>query len=85
MNIQVEKVDITEMGFTHYNENGYLAVMCKIETQGIELIILRSILKCFGDQYKVVKEDYGFSSTCAIFITNLPHSIYLSCILGDDE
>lgn len=83
MNIQVEKEDITEIGFTSYDEDGYLAVMCAMATHGIELILLRNILKCFGEEYKIVEENY--IDTCATFITNLPYSIYQSIIWEGDE
>ena len=82
MKIEVEKKDIMCIGHTFYNENGNLAVICSTETSGIEYILLRNILKCFGEKYKIVaeydtdSEDIEYSDI--VYETNLPYSIYLS-------
>lgn len=83
MNIEVVKEDIKRIGHTCYNEGGYLAIMCDGNTSNIEEILLRSILKCFGDDYKVIKtEDYVWENINGeevydiLFITNLPYEIY---------
>lgn len=83
MNIQVEKKDIRKIGNTCYNEEGFLAIECDGDTSNIEEILLRSILKCFGDEYKVIKaEDYVWENINGeevydiLFITNLPYEIY---------
>lgn len=82
MNIQVEKEDIDHIGHTSYNENGNFAVICSSETSGIEYILLRGILKCFGKEYKIIaeydtdSEEIEYSDV--VFETNLPYSIYLS-------
>ena len=83
MNIEVTKEDIKKIGNTKYNEGGFLAIVCDGDTSNIEEILLRSILKCFGDEYKVVKaEDYiweinnGEEVYDILFITNLPYEIY---------
>lgn len=55
MNIQVEKKDIRKIGNTCYNEEGFLAIECDGDTSNIEEILLRSILKCFGDEYKIIE------------------------------
>ena len=54
MNIDVKKDDIKKIGHTCYNEGGFLAIVCDGDTFSIEEILLKSILKCFGDEYKVV-------------------------------
>ena len=54
MNIEVKKEDIKKIGNTKYNEGGFLAIVCDGDTFSIEEILLKSILKCFGDEYKVV-------------------------------
>ena len=53
MNIEVKKEDIKKIGNTKYNEGGFLAIVCDGDTSNIEEILLRTILKCFGDEYKV--------------------------------
>ena len=83
MNIEVVKEDIERIGNTMYNEGGFLAIICDGDTSNIEEILLRSILRCFGDDYKVIKaEDYiwedinGEEVYDILFITNLPYEIY---------
>lgn len=83
MNIDVKKEDIKKIGNTKYNEGGFLAIICDGDTCNIEEILLRSILKCFGDDYKVIKtEDYIWENDEVevvyeiLYVTNLPYEIY---------
>ena len=83
MNIVVVKEDIKRIGHTCYNEGGYLAIMCDGDTSNIEEILLRSILKCFGDDYKVIKtEDYIWENDEGevvyeiLYVTNLPYELF---------
>ena len=85
MNIQVEKEDISKIGYTRYKENGFLAIICNGDTANIEEILLRSILKCFGEEYHIVSsEDYiwqddegdGDDVYEIEFITNLPYEMF---------
>ena len=83
MNIEVTKEDIKNIGYACYNESGFLAIMCDGDTSNIEEILLRSILKCFGDDYKVIKtEDYIWENDEVevvyeiLYVTNLPYEIY---------
>lgn len=83
MNIEVTKEDINKIGHACYNECGFLAIMCNGDTCNIEEILLRSILKCFGDDYKVIKtEDYIWENDEGevvyeiLYVTNLPYEIY---------
>ena len=83
MNIEVTKEDIKKIGNTKYNEGGFLAIVCDGDTCNIEEILLRSILKCFGDDYKVIKtEDYIWENDEGevvyeiLYVTNLPYEIY---------
>lgn len=84
MNIDVKKEDIKNIGYACYNEGGFLAIMCDGDTCNIEEILLRSILKCFGDDYKVVKtEDFTIWGENGeedifeiLFITNLPYELF---------
>ena len=88
-NIQVEKKDILKIGNSFYNEGGFLAIVCNEDSSNIEELLLRSILKCFGDEYKVIREeDYKWNDDNAdevyeaLFVTNLPYEMYeiLLCI-----
>ena len=83
MNIEVKKEDIKKIGNTKYNEGGFLAIVCDGDTSNIEEILLRSILKCFGDDYKVIKtEDYiwendeGEEVYEILYVTNLPYELF---------
>ena len=83
MNIDVKKEDIKKIGNTKYNEGGFLAIICDGDTCNIEEILLRSILKCFGDDYKVIKtEDFIWENDEGevvyeiLYVTNLPYEIY---------
>ena len=89
MNLDVQKEDIKKIGYACYNEGGFLAIVCHDDTTEIEEILLRSILKCFGDEYKVIREeDYKWNDDNAdevyeaLFVTNLPYEMYeiLLCI-----
>ena len=82
MNIEVEKGDIKKIGNTKYNKDGFLAIICSVETANIEEILLRSILKCFGKNYHIVdSEDFiwpnedGEDVIDIQFITNLPYEM----------
>ena len=83
MNIEVVKEDIKRIGHTCYNEGGSLAIMCDGDTSNIEEILLRSILKCFGDDYKVIKtEDFIWENDEGevvyeiLYVTNLPYELF---------
>ena len=83
MNIEVVKEDIKRIGHTCYNEGGYLAIVCDGNTSNIEEILLRSILKCFGDEYKIIKTEVfiwkneeGEEVFDILYITNLPYELF---------
>ena len=81
MKIGVTKEDIKKIGYACYNEGGFLAIVCHDDTTEIEEILLRSILKCFGDEYKVIDvKDYILNEVDEVYdgmiITNLPYEIY---------
>ena len=83
MNIEVTKKDIKKIGYACYNEGGFVAIMCDGDTCNIEEILLRSILKCFGDDYKVIKtEDYIWENDEGevvyeiLYVTNLPYELF---------
>lgn len=75
MNVEVRKEDIENIGHTVFKgDDGNLIIICSVNSANIEQILLRTILKCFGDEYMVVSE-YDVDEDIA-FITNLPYSVY---------
>lgn len=83
MNIQVEKEDIHLIGHTKYNDNGFLSIVCDVNNSNLEKILLRNILKCFGEEYKIIQfhEIWDIvgdtrNVTSIIVKTNLPYSLY---------
>ena len=84
MKLEVEKEDIMKIGYTGYKEDGFLAIICNGDTANIEEILLRTILKCFGEEYHIVSaEDYIWEEDDhdewdfdIEFITNLPYEKY---------
>ena len=80
MILEVNKKDIKHIGNTQYADvNGNTLIICNGKTCEIELILLRSILKCFGDEYKIIDtEDFGWDEENPIeewnieIQTNLP-------------
>lgn len=69
INVKVCQDDIEQLGVFRTCE-GNLTVICSLNTYKIEEIFLRSILKCYGKEYKIeekiVFDDY------AVLKTNLP-------------
>ena len=85
MTIEVNKEDICLIGHTAFNESGNTAIVCSIENNRVEYILLRNILKCFGEEYKIIDTYEDFEDpedlrtvTDRVYITNLPFDIYLS-------
>lgn len=83
MNVQVEKADIKKIGNTAFNQNGNLAIVCNGDTANIEEILLRNILKCFGEEYKVISSEdniwvnvKGEEVYDILFTTNLPYELF---------
>lgn len=83
MELTVERQDIINVGHTWYEEDGMLAVVCHVETSGIEKILLRNILCCFGD-YRIVdtfdlcnEDEDGVEiedGSDIVFVTDLPYA-----------
>jgi hypothetical protein len=83
----VNKSDISCIGYTAYGGDDN---MTKIVADGdiclIEAILLRSILKCFGEQYHIIEEldvpkdmdDADPWDTDLEFVTNLPWEVYMN-------
>lgn len=79
-NVYVTANDIERIGNTMYKEeDGTLAIVCDSATASLEEIFLRSILKCFGEEYHITEtEDFiwedkdGNEVVDILFKTNLP-------------
>ena len=94
MELQVNKSDIKNIGHTTFEIEGNTAIICSIETCNIEEILLRNILKCFGDEFEITDiEDYwyekadGDDDVDILCITNLPYDQYMALYKakeGDD-
>lgn len=77
MNVEVIKEDIKRIGHTTYSEDGNTAIICDGDSYNLEAILLRNILKCFGEEYKILSEtDYGEDDI--LIITNLPFETYMA-------
>lgn len=76
MNLQVEKEDIKRIGHTSMGVNDYLVALCHKETSDIEYILLRNVLKCFGEDYYIVATFDDESKSNVAYATNLPWSLY---------
>lgn len=81
--MNIEKKDIMKIGHTAYhNEEGMLCIITAIQTANIEEILLREILRCFGD-YKIIDSmdswwnGHEEDAPDIKFITNLPWEIYM--------
>ena len=87
MVVEVQKEDIKLIGHTVSNENGYAAFSCKIDTSGIEEILLRNILNCFDEKY-IITDAYDAydrdenkeiikGSEDIVFVTNMPFDLFM--------
>ena len=85
MVVEVQKEDIKLIGHTVYNCNGNTAIICFTTYNHREYILLRNILKCFGDEYRIIESYERFENpndlrtvTDRVYITNLPFETYIS-------
>lgn len=83
-NVIVEKTDLCKLGHTMYEENGNLVILCNFTLANITEILLRSVLTCFGNEYKIVSSndfyqegDEEFNPSSVQFKTNLPFKTYI--------
>jgi len=75
MNLDINKSDITRIGHTCHSKEGFLEIFCEADTANLEEILLRSILKCFGKEYKITSID-DESVDSVSFLTNLPYELF---------
>ena len=82
--IEVNKHDLLKIGNSMIgDDNGNTVIICNVNTANIEEILLRNILKEFGDEYKILGvDDFSWNEEDAKnfnadirFVTNLPYSI----------
>lgn len=64
--------DIYKVGHTIYSDSGNACFACHLITANIEELILREILKLFGE-YEILHIDDGDNGEI-IFTTNLPYN-----------
>ena len=84
MNLQVKQSDIHGIGYKTINNNGFLTIVTDGSCYGLEDILLRNILRCFGDDYKVTDsydcerpdEPEDSDEMDVAWDTNLPWEIY---------
>ena len=78
--VEVQADDIRKIGGTICEgDNGYTHFLCDTATANIEEILLRSILKCFGDDYRILAAEDFYWDDDEIQIelkTNFPWSLY---------
>ena len=78
--IEVQADDIQKIGTTTFGaDDGFTHILCDLSTANIEEILLRSILKCFGDEYEILGcEDFEWDNGIEQieFVTNLPWDVY---------
>ena len=83
MVVEVQKEDIKLIGHTIFNMNGYTAFVCNTINCGVERILLRNILRCFGNDITIIDSeddwnDEGTQIEGITYITNLPYETYVT-------
>lgn len=79
-NVTVEKKDIFEIGHTIFNEDGCTAIVVGGGTAGLAGILLKSVLKCFGDEYAITEAMEHDGDV--LIMTNLPYSAAAEAVDG---
>ena len=83
MVVEVQKEDIKLIGHTIFNLNGYAAFACYTMNCSVERILLRNILRCFGNDITIIDSeddwnDEGTQIEGITYITNLPFETYIT-------
>ena len=78
--LEVQADDIERIGGTTFGgDDGFTHILCDLSTANIEEILLRSILKCFGEEYRIMSIDdwtWENGDEQIEFTTNLPWEAY---------
>ena len=86
MTLQVKQSNIHGIGYKTINNDGFLTIVTDGSWYGLENILLRNILRCFGEQYKIT-DSYDYErpdepedsdEMDVAWDTNLPWEIYCS-------
>ena len=83
MNVEVKKSDVWMIGRGCWRREGnFLAIECNVDTVNYDEILLRSILKCYGEDYTVTnvlehicKDDEDLIDGYTL-VTNLPFEMF---------
>ena len=92
VDVEVMKSDGKYIGHSAYETEGFLTKIADSETCLLEAILLRNILKCYGEQYQILEEldvpkdveDADPWDTDLEFVTNLPWDVYMNDSKLDD-
>ena len=83
MYLELRKEDLSRIGNTKFDKNGFLCIICNSDTVNIEEILLRNILKLFGEYEILESNDFAWSDEDAEnwkfdieMITNMPIEVY---------
>lgn len=79
----VNREDICKIGHTANNNDGYFTVVCFFDTCDLKELFLRTILRCFGPEYKIT-DKYDCLCDCEkiddiiyiVYETNLSWEVY---------
>ena len=94
MNTEVKKEDLSHIGRARYNDNGNTAFVCPLKTAHMDSMLLKNILQCFGNEYRIIDsyerldDDTDFHiGPYKVFITNLPwkYGIYPGMPIDDND
>lgn len=75
--VKVQASDILTIGYHAFEKEGNTHFLTVFETVATDRIILRSILECFGETYKILDVVENDESDDAEIITNLPWEKYI--------
>ena len=87
VDVLVNKSDISRIGYISYGgDDNMTKIIADRDTCLLEAILLRNILKCFGEQYQIFEEldvlkdidDADPWDTDLEFVTNLPWDVYMN-------
>lgn len=74
--VKVQAADILTIGYKAFEKEGNTHFLTVFETVATDRIILRSILECFGETYKILDVVENDESDDAEIISNLPWEKY---------